>query len=161
MNHDISQPVPQGSDGAQDAENSRIAAIADELERLCAVHEAQCGDSLQDVSRFETEQRVAEQMAKDQGFWIPMIDVFNLGVPGPCGNENDTYVGEKVIYKVNNLLNSGSIVGLLHKILMHNILFPDTGSPVKSCVSNKTKPRKPFCSGRDDVSDAVSAGLVL
>ena len=126
MNHDISQPVPQGSDGAQDAENSRIAAIADELERLCAVHEAQCGDSLQDVSRFETEQRVAEQMAKDQGFWIPMMDVFNLGVPGPCGNENDTYVGEKVIYKVNNLLNSGSIVGLLRKILMHNILFPDT-----------------------------------
>ncbi len=126
MNHDISQPVPQGSDGAQDAENSRIAAIADELERLCAVHEAQCGDCLQDVSRFETEQRAAEQMAKDQGFWIPMMDVFNLGVPGPSGNENDTYVGEKVIYKVNNLLNSGSIVGLLHKILMHNILFPDT-----------------------------------
>ena len=55
MNHDISQPVPQGSDGAQDAENSRIAAIADKLERLCAVHEAQCGDSLQDVNRFETE----------------------------------------------------------------------------------------------------------
>ena len=52
MNHDISQPVPQGSDGAQDAENSRIAAIADQLE-----------DSLKDVSRFETEQRAAEQMA--------------------------------------------------------------------------------------------------
>ena len=113
MNHDISQPVPQGSDGAQDAENSRIAAIADQLERLCKVHEAQCGNSLQNVSRFETEQRAAEQMAKNQGFWIPMMDVFNLGVPGPSGNENDTYVGEKVIYKVNNLLNSGSIVGLL------------------------------------------------
>ena len=28
MNHDISQPVPQGGDGTQDAENSRIAAIA-------------------------------------------------------------------------------------------------------------------------------------
>ena len=40
MNHVISQPVPQGSDGAQDAENSRIAAIADELERLRAVYEA-------------------------------------------------------------------------------------------------------------------------
>ena len=126
MNHDISQPIPQGSYGAQDAENSRIAAIADELERLCAVHEAQSGDSLQDVGRFETEQRTAEQMAKSQGFWIPMMDVFNLGVPGPSGNENDTYVGEKVIYKVNNLLNSGSIVGLLRKVLMHNILFPDT-----------------------------------
>ena len=126
MNHDISQPVPQGSDGAQDAENSRIAAIADQLERLCKVHEAQCGNSFPNVSRFETEQRAAEQMAKSQGFWIPMMDVFNLGVPGPSGNENDTYVGEKVIYKVNNLLNSGSIVSLLRKILMHNILFPDT-----------------------------------
>jgi len=126
MSHDFSQPVPQGSDGAQDTENRRIAAIADELKRLCAIHEAQCGDSLQNVSRFEIEQRTAEQMAKSQGFWIPMMDVFNLGIPGPSGNENDTYVGERVIYKVNNLLNCGSIAGLLHKILMHNILFPDT-----------------------------------
>ena len=126
MNDDISKPISQGSDGAQDAENSRISAITDELERLCAVHEAQSGDSQQDVSRFETEQRVAEQMAKSQDFWIPMMEVFNLGVPGPSGNENDTYVGEKVIYKVNNLLNSGSIIGLLRKVLMHNILFPDT-----------------------------------
>ena len=126
MDYDISQPIPQGSNGAQDAENSRIAAIANELERLCAVHEAQRGDSLKDVSRFETEQRVAEQMAKSQGFWVPMIHVFDLGVPGPSGNENDTYVGEKVIYKVNNLLNSGSIVALLRKILMHNQIFPDT-----------------------------------
>lgn len=57
MDYDISKPVPQGGDGAQDAENSRIAAIANELERLCAVHEAQLGDSQADVSRFETEQR--------------------------------------------------------------------------------------------------------
>ena len=55
-----------------------------------------------------------------------MMDIFDLGVPGPSGNENDTYVAEKVIYKVNNLLNSGGIVALLHKILMHNAIFPDT-----------------------------------
>jgi uncharacterized protein (UPF0335 family) len=126
MNHDIFQPVPQGSDGAQDAENRRIAAIADELERLCAVHEAQLRDSQTDVSRFEAEQRAAEQLAKSNGYWIPMMDVFCLGVPGPSGNENDTYVAEKVIYKVNNLLNSGSVVALLRKILMHNLIFPDT-----------------------------------
>ena len=66
MDYDISQPIPQRSNGAQDAENSRIAAIANELERLCAVHEAQSGNCQQDVSRFETEQRVAEQMAKSQ-----------------------------------------------------------------------------------------------
>ena len=126
MNDDISQSVSQGSNGAQDEKDSRIAAIANELERLCAVHEAQCGDSQQNVSRLDTEQRAAEQMAKSQGYWIPMMDIFNLGVPGPSGNENDTYVGEKVIYKVNNLLNSGSIVALLHKVLMHNAIFPDT-----------------------------------
>ena len=126
MNHDISQSVSQGSNGAQDEENSRIAAIANELERLCSVHEAQCGNSQQNVSCLDAEQRAAEQMAKSQGYWIPMMDIFNLGVPGPSGNENDTYVGEKVIYKVNNLLNSGSIVALLHKVLMHNAIFPDT-----------------------------------
>ena len=53
MNHDISQPVPQGGDGAQDAENSRIAAIADELERLCAIYEAQCRVGQTDVTHFE------------------------------------------------------------------------------------------------------------
>ena len=126
MSHDISKSVPQGSYRTQDAEDNRIAAIADELERLCAIHEAQCGDSQQNVTRFETEQRSAEQMAKSQGYWIPMMEVFNLGVPGPSGNENDTYVDEKVIYKVNNLLNSGSIIALLHKVLMHNAVFPDT-----------------------------------
>ena len=72
MDYDISQQVPQGGDGTQDAENSRIAAIANELERLCAVHEAQLGDSQADVSRFETEQRAAEQMAKANGYWIPI-----------------------------------------------------------------------------------------
>ena len=53
MRHDISQPVPQGSDGAQDAENSRIEAITDELRRRCELYEAQLGDSQADVSRFE------------------------------------------------------------------------------------------------------------
>ena len=126
MSHDISQPVPQGGNGAQDAENSRITAIADELDRLCAIHEAQLRDSQADVSLFEVEQRAAEQMAKAGGYWIPMMDIFELGVPGPSGNENDTYVADNIIYKVNNLLNSGSIVALLKKILMHNLLFPDT-----------------------------------
>ena len=126
MNHDIHQQVSQRGDGTQDKENCRIAEIANELERLCRVHEAQCGDSIPNANHFEVEQRVAEKMAKANGYWIPMMDIFDLGVPGPSGNENDTYVAEKVIYKVNNLLNSGSIVALLHKILMHNTIFPDT-----------------------------------
>jgi len=66
-------------------------------------------------------------MAKSGGFWIPMMEIFRLGVPGPSGHENDTYVTENGIYKVNNLLNNnGSIVSLLRKILLHNAVFPDT-----------------------------------
>ncbi len=52
MSYDISQPIPQGSDGAQDAENSRIAAITDELKRLCEIHEAQCGNCVEDVGQL-------------------------------------------------------------------------------------------------------------
>lgn len=126
MDYDIPEPIPQGSDRAQEAENSRIAAIADELDRLCRVYETQSGTSKADVTPFDTEQRAAEQLAKARDYWIPMMDVFRLGVPGPSGHENDTYVAEQVIYKVNNLLNSGSIMALFHKILLHNIIFPDT-----------------------------------
>ena len=55
-----------------------------------------------------------------------MDDVFAMGDPGPSGNENDTYVCDTYIYKVNNLLNSGGICKLLDKILFHNIIFPNT-----------------------------------
>jgi len=58
--------------------------------------------------------------------WLAMSDVFDLGTPGPSGNENDTYVSNDIIYKVNNLLNSGSILRLLEKVALHNILFYDT-----------------------------------
>ena len=69
MSHDISQPIPQGSIGAQDAENRRVGAIANELRRLCQLYETQRGDSQQDVSSIETEQRVAEVFAKEHGLW--------------------------------------------------------------------------------------------
>lgn len=58
--------------------------------------------------------------------WIPMDNVFDLGIPGPSGNENDTYVAKDTIYKVNNLLNSGGVCKLLDKILLHNLIFPNT-----------------------------------
>ena len=115
MNDDIFESVSQGSNGAYDEENRRIQEVSNELQRLCA-----------NGTRFEIEQRAAEQFAKDAGIWIPMDDVFDLGSPGPSGNENDTYVSESTIYKVNNLLNSGGICKLLDKILLHNLIFPNT-----------------------------------
>lgn len=126
MNYDLFESVSQGSDRTQEEENCRIATLADELERLCSVHETQSGNSEKKITSLEIEQRMAEQMAKANGFWIPLMRVFDLGVPGPSGNENDTYVADQVVYKVNNLMNNGSIIALLRKISMHNIIFPDT-----------------------------------
>ena len=103
MNHDIHQQVSQRGDGAQDAENRRIAEIADELDRLCRVHEAEPGSGEADVKHHELEQRAAEQMAKARGFWFPMMDVVRLGVPGPSGHENDTYVAETGIFLSSTL----------------------------------------------------------
>ena len=126
MNDDIFESVSQRGRGEEIAENRRIYEIADELFRRCQLHEAQLRDGQEHVGRFEIEQRVAEQYAKSNNIWIPMDNIFDLGIPGPSGNENDTYVSNDLVYKVNNLLNSGSILGLLEKIVWHNILFYDT-----------------------------------
>ena len=95
MSHDIFQSVPQGSIGAQEAENRRIEAIADEFRRRCKLYETQRRDGQSYVNSFEAEQRVAELFAKENGLWIPMEKVFILGTPGPSGNENDIYVSNK------------------------------------------------------------------
>ena len=126
MSDDISQSVSQRGRREEIAENRRIYEVADELIRRSQLYEAQLRDGQEHVSRFEAEQRAAEQYAKENGMWIPMHEVFDLGTPGPSGNENDTYVSNDIVYKVNNLLNSGSIVKLLEKISLHNILFYDT-----------------------------------
>lgn len=110
MNDDIFQSVSQRIRGEEIAENRRIYEVSDELLRRCKIYEAQLRDGEGDVTRLDVEQRVAELYAKESGMWLPMDKVFELGVPGPSGNENDTYVKDNIIYKVNNLLNSGSIV---------------------------------------------------
>ena len=126
MNYDIPESVSQRSDGAYDEENRRIQEVSNELQRLCRLYEAESGEGKINGSRFEIEQRVAEQYAKSTGIWIPIDKIFDLGTPGPSGNENDTYVAKDTIYKVNNLLNSGGICRLLDKIQLHNLIFPNT-----------------------------------
>ena len=126
MKDDILESVSQRGRGEETAENSRILEVADELRRRCQLYEAQLRDGQNDVSHLEGEQRVAELYAKENGIWIPMSDIFDLGVPGPSGNENDTYVSNDIIYKVNNLLNTGSILRLLERTTWHNNLFYDT-----------------------------------
>ena len=126
MRYDLLKPVSQGSDGAQTEENRRIAEVADELRRCCQLYEAQLRNSKGNVNALDIEQHCAEQLAKKHGCWISIEHISNLGEPGPCGNENDIYVSNDIIYKVNNLLNSGSILVLLDRIIWHNSLFYDT-----------------------------------
>ena len=126
MEDDIFESISQRSDDAQDSENKRILAIANELHRRCKLYEEKLRDGKENGSWIDIEQCVVEQYAKESGLWLPFSDIFNLGVPGPSGNENDTYVSNDVIYKVNNLLNSGSILKFLEKIVIHNYLFSDT-----------------------------------
>ena len=126
MSNDIPEPVSQRGCGEETPQNRRIRQVADELCRRCELYEAQFRDGKNDVNRLDVEQRVAEQYAKENGLWFPIDKVFDLGTPGPSGNENDTYVKEDIIYKVNNLLNCGSILRLFDKMLWHNDLFYDT-----------------------------------
>lgn len=126
MDYGISESIPQRSDGEKTKENFSVATVANEIDRRCKLHEAELRGSQKYVSSFELEQRIAEEYAKENALWIPMDDIFSIGVPGPSGNENDTYVSGDTIFKVNNLLNSGGISKLLHKILLHNAIFPET-----------------------------------
>ena len=63
MSNDILKSVSQGSYGAYDEENRRIKEISDELQRLCRLYEEEPREGKGNGSRFEIEQRVAEQYA--------------------------------------------------------------------------------------------------
>ena len=127
MGNDVFEPISQRSRRAEDAENRRIQEIADELYRRCCLYEEKLREGQNNVRPLEIEHRIAEGYAKEHGLWLPINEVFDLGAPGPSGNENDTYVSNDTIFKVNNLLNSrGSIIQLLNKVLLHNLLFSET-----------------------------------
>ncbi|MBQ6694328.1 MAG: hypothetical protein IJN24_05605 [Bacteroidaceae bacterium] len=76
----------------------------------------------------EVENRVTREYAKENGLWIPFEDVFKLGYPSKSGNEHDTYLNaeQRVIYKVNNRMNTPSILDLLDRMEQHNKLFPNS-----------------------------------
>lgn len=126
MIDDIFEQLSQRGSIAETAENFRIREVADELLRRSQLHEAQFRGSKEDVNAFEIEQRITEQYAKENDLWLSFDDISRLGVPGPSGNENDLYVSDDIVFKVNNLLNCGSILRFLDRLMWHNDLFYDT-----------------------------------
>ena len=83
MSDDISQSVSQRGRGEEIAENRRIYEVSDELYRRCQLYEAQLRDGQENVSRFEAEQRVAEQYAKENGMWVPNENTLELTASFP------------------------------------------------------------------------------
>ncbi len=126
MSYDILQSLPPRSIGTQDAENRRIERVADEIRRRCGIHEAQSGTGKTTLNISDAEAMATESYAKENGLWVPMERISELGTPGMSGNENELYVSDDIIFKVNNLMNTGSITALLEKALLHNELFPET-----------------------------------
>ena len=83
MNDDIPESVSQRGRGEEIAENRRIYEVSDELYRRCQLYEAQLRDGQENVSRFEAEQRVAEQYAKENGMWVPNENTLELTASFP------------------------------------------------------------------------------
>ncbi len=126
---EISQSIPQGERGTQNAQDRRMAQAESAIRRSqsSGTDETQLSGSQSSLSRQEIEQRAAETYAKESGTWIPIYNLDDLGIPGPSGNEADTYIGnDGYIYKVNNLMNSGSILSLFERIKLHNKTFPSS-----------------------------------
>ena len=73
MDYDILESVSQGLYGAYDKENRRIQEISDELQGLCRLHEEKPRTGKADGSRFEIEQRAAEEYAKSKGMGMSMV----------------------------------------------------------------------------------------
>ena len=127
MTHEVLESISQRINGTEVEKNCRIYEIANELSRRCRICKCELREGEKHASEIDIERIVTERYAKEIDCWIPMAQMFGLGTPGPSGNENDTYISEKYIYKVNNLLNSkGSILQHFIKVLLHNSLFEDT-----------------------------------
>ena len=131
-NYDLLQSISQRENGTMPQENEDLVHIADDIRRAACrsgANESQSSASNINVTNInELEKRAAEDWAKSNGCWIPMADIFDLGLPGPSGSESDTFLTkEGIIYKMNNLLHcQDSIVSALLRFALFNILFPDT-----------------------------------
>lgn len=118
--------ISQNNHRTQITQNGRMEEASIRLRNCCEKSKSTCSGRQSQRER-ELELRTAESYAKENNIWISISDVFNLGIQGPSGNENDTYFShDGYVYKVNNLMNSGDIVSLFERLSLHNLLFPET-----------------------------------
>lgn len=128
MEYDIFESISQGEYGENATQNGRMEEVADFLFRSCANNEAKSCSSSSYGGNLYSEQSYIEKYAEDNNCWFSIEDVFALGTPGPSGSENDTYVDKEggIVYKMNNLIHTGSFYKLFIRLMQHNKLFPQT-----------------------------------
>lgn len=123
----ISKQISQGDNGTQIEQDGRMEEVTTRLRSCCETFHTISSRGESSLSEQEIESHSAELYAKENNIWIPINEVFDLGVQGQSGNENDTYFSsDGYVYKVNNLMNSGSIISLFERLSLHNSIFPET-----------------------------------
>lgn len=115
--YDIFQSISQRENGEMPQENESMVSVANYICRTvtdCRGDEAELERGFDNVADLnEAEKRCAEKWAKTHDSWIPIEDIYSLGVPGPTGSESETYFSsEGYVYKSNNLMVGTAL--LLH-----------------------------------------------
>lgn len=118
MGYDIFESVSQGKYGENAPQISRMEEVADFLFRSCAKNEAKSSDGTSYGGDLYSEQGFIEKYAEEHNCWYSIDNVFDLGTPGPSGSENDTYVDRNggIVYKMNNLIHTGSFYKLFKRL---------------------------------------------
>ncbi len=114
-------------------ESCPIEVFAAELRRGIKEGAGDAQKNLRTLPSLKEEALVAEALARSKGMWVEMSQIACLGTPFPSGVENDVYLNPhgNVIYKVNNLMISKTLLALFDRLILHNSIFPQTGYLLK------------------------------
>ena len=111
-------------------ESCPIEVFAAELRRRIQESSGDAQKNLQTLSSSDTkiETLIAEKLAREKGMWVEFSQIALLGTPFPSGVENEVYLNSNgnLIYKVNNLMTSKSLLSLFDRLILHNSIFPQT-----------------------------------
>lgn len=129
--YDILKSISQREDGTMPEENAGLVYVANVIRRAtasCFFNETELRSGITIIDLNDAEKRAAEDYAKANNCWIPIAEIFSLGLPGPSGSESDTYLSETgYVYKSNNLMHCGdSIVSCLSRFAIFNMVFLDS-----------------------------------
>ena len=123
-------------------EGCPIEIFATELRRRIKEGSGNASENFRDVSSVnpQDEALIAEDLARTEGMWMDFSEIANLGTPFPNGVENDVYLNSNgnLIYKVNNLMTSKTLLALFDRLILHNSLFPQTGYKLKGFTGFST-----------------------